>query len=126
MSEATDRCEQLREALTKCEGRLGEALGQVLMTCRRLLHVCIVTIAQVAELQEKAKGVRSPAPTSAFKASSSPSSSALRIRYSALKHTCSSRFNFLLCLQVPRVYCLGQASCSLPISSFAAAQNRDG
>jgi hypothetical protein len=29
VSEATDRCEQLREALTKCEGRLGAALEQV-------------------------------------------------------------------------------------------------
>ncbi len=30
VSEATDRCEQLREALTKCEARLGAALEQVM------------------------------------------------------------------------------------------------
>lgn len=65
VSEATDRCEQLREALTKCEGRLGAALEQV------------------AELQEKAKGMRSPAPAAAFK-TCSPSAAAVRIRVDEL------------------------------------------
>jgi hypothetical protein len=39
VSEATDRCEQLRDALTKCECRLGAALEQVLpSTCLLISH----------------------------------------------------------------------------------------
>ncbi len=80
MSEATDRCEQLREALTKCEGRLGAALEQVMACADSCFTRGRQRLVQVAELQEKAKGMRSPAPAVVSKTSGSPSSSALRFR----------------------------------------------
>ncbi len=40
VSEATDRCEQLREALAKCETRLGAALEQVAAECNPAYLLC--------------------------------------------------------------------------------------
>ena len=40
VSEATDRCEQLREALAKCETRLGAALEQVAAECSPAYLLC--------------------------------------------------------------------------------------
>ena len=40
VSEATDRCELLREALAKCETRLGAALEQVASECRPAYLLC--------------------------------------------------------------------------------------
>ena len=46
---------------------------------------CNHSAEQVAELQEKAKGMRSPAPAAAFK-TCSPSAAAVRIRCSCTVH----------------------------------------
>ncbi len=89
VSEATDRCEQLREALAKCESRLGAALEQVAAEGVLLVMIAFQHLRQVAELQEKAKGVCSPAPAVAHKTSSSPSSSILRTRFNLLQQTCA-------------------------------------